>query len=105
MTGELNHDLRNLEAPLPSNVQIVIRLTKACDKKILMVNQNDADGNLDPIKAAVKYRMVIKYIEMHVKRQCLNVEMRQKVDTLIKEKPLRYFYDRLQVFEQLGMLH
>ena len=79
----------------------MIQLKKATDAKVLMVNRKNDEGEPDPEKMKLKFRIVIKNIEMHIKRLCLNVSIQEKIDQMIKEKPLRYFYNRLQVFEQL----
>ena len=97
LTGDLNHDLRTLQAPIPSNVEITIRLKKAQDAKVLMVNVLNDDGEIDEEKKKQKYRIVIRSIELHIKRQFLNVNLQNKIDNLLQHKPLRYFYTRLQV--------
>jgi hypothetical protein len=69
LTGDLNHDLKTLEGPFPSNTAIIIRLSKAKDEKVLMVNMKKADGSGDdPEKLKQKYRIVVQNIELHIKR-------------------------------------
>lgn len=119
LVGDLNHDLKTLEGPFPSNTSIIIRLSKAKDEKVLMVNMKKSDdsGEDDPEKLKQKYRIVIKDIELHIKRyikikyfkyvifykpmyNCriiLKPELQAKIEKLMETRPLRYFYTRLEV--------
>ena len=112
LTGTLNHDLRYLQHPLPSDTNIIFTFTKAKDKQLLdhfiqYVDVNDSSSGLADNTSIPDVRICLTYFELYILRKVFDVSIHEKIMDALKQnidgekRLLKYFYNRVQVFSEL----
>ncbi len=95
LSGLLQHDLRYLTQPFPSDIAINFVLTKSKNKQLIDY-QKIVEDDEDPFE----FRLRLVNFELYLLRKIFDVNIHEKTMSLLNRGEntfLRYFYNRVQV--------
>lgn len=87
LTGPLYSSISNNSFPVPSDIEISISMTRNKDE-VLIVQNDDSKSD--------SFRIVLEYLEIVIPRIVIKAEVQQKIEQILKKKPIELIYNRFE---------